>query len=112
MTTRRYAVELTRDAEKDLIRLRPWTEQATRHLLRLEDDPQAGHPLTGILRGTRSLEFNLKGGGAYRAVYVVLNAHRVCVVLIVGPHENIYDKAERRYLAWLKRVDAERRDPH
>jgi mRNA-degrading endonuclease RelE of RelBE toxin-antitoxin system len=98
---------LIRDAEKDLKRLRPWTEQAVRQLLRLEDDPLAGHPLTGVLRGTRSLEFNLKGGGAYRAVYVVLDGHRVCVVLIVGPHENIYEKVERRYRAWLKRTSVD-----
>jgi mRNA-degrading endonuclease RelE of RelBE toxin-antitoxin system len=105
MTSRRYTVELVRDAEKDLKKLRPWTEQATRQLLRLEEDPMAGHPLTGVLRGTRALEFTLKGGGAYRAVYTVLDDDRVCVVLIVGPHENIYLKAERRYRAWLRRAD-------
>ncbi len=66
----------------------------------------AGHPLTGVLRGTRSLEFNLKGGGAFRAVYTVLNDERVCVVLIVGPHESIYQRAERRYRAWLKRAES------
>lgn len=107
MTTKPFAVELIRDAEKDLKRLRPWTDQAARQLLRLEEDPLAGHPLTGVLRGTRSLEFNLKGGGAYRAVYVVLDGRRVCVVLIVGPHENIYQKAERRYRAWLKQTDGD-----
>lgn len=104
MTNRRYRVELVRDAEKDLKRLRPWTFQATRALLRLEEDPYAGHPLTGILRGTRALEFNLKGSGAYRAVYTVLANDLVCVVLIVGSHENIYERAERRYHAWLNRV--------
>jgi mRNA-degrading endonuclease RelE of RelBE toxin-antitoxin system len=105
MASRRYRVELVRDAEKDLKNLRPWTAQATQQLLRLEDDPLAGHPLTGILRGTRALEFTLKGGGAYRAVYTVLDEDRVCVVLIVGPQENIYQRAERRYRAWLKRAE-------
>jgi mRNA-degrading endonuclease RelE of RelBE toxin-antitoxin system len=105
MTSRRYTVELVRDAEKDLKRLRPWTEQATRQLLQLEDDPLAGHPLSGLLRGTRALEFNLPGGGAYRAVYTVLENEFVCVVLIVGTHENIYQRAERRYRAWLKRAE-------
>ncbi len=105
MTGKSYTVELVREAEKDLRRLRQWTEQATRHLRRLEADPTAGHPLTGFLRGTRSLEFTLQGGSAYRAVYVVLDDVLVCLVLIVGTHENIYERAERRYRAWLKRVD-------
>jgi mRNA-degrading endonuclease RelE of RelBE toxin-antitoxin system len=45
----------------------------------------------------------LRGGGAYRAVYVVLEEHHTCLVFIVGPHENTYDKAERR-LAALRRA--------
>jgi mRNA-degrading endonuclease RelE of RelBE toxin-antitoxin system len=107
MTTTPFRIELVRDAEKDLKRLRPWTAQVTRQLLQLEQEPTAGHPRSGILHGTRSLEFNLKGSGAYRAVYVILDENRVCVVLIVGPHENIYARAERRYRAWLKRVEIE-----
>ena len=90
---------------KDLKRVRPWSEQGVQHLPRLEDDPSAGHTLSGFLRGTRSLEFTLRGGGAYGAVYIVLDEVSVCVVLIVGPHENIYERAERRYRAWLKRTD-------
>lgn len=105
MTSKRYTVELGREAEKDLKRLRPWSEQATSQLRRLEDDPTVGHALTGFLRGTRSLDFTLKGGGAYRAVYIVLDDANVCVVLVVGTHENIYERAERRYRAWLKRVE-------
>lgn len=103
MPTKRSEVELTAQAEKDLARLRPWTDQATRAILRLEDDPYLGHSLTGSLKGARSLEFSLKGSGVYRAVYVVLDDSRVCLVFIVGPHENIYDKAERRVAA-LKRA--------
>jgi hypothetical protein len=45
------------------------------------------------------LEFSLRGGGAYRAVYVVLEEERLCLVFLVGPHENIYDRAERRVAA-------------
>ncbi len=70
--------------------------------MKLEDDPYLGHILSGSLKGTRSLEFSLKGSGVYRAVYVVLHDNRVYLVFIVGPHENIYDKAERRVAA-LKR---------
>ena len=98
-----FTVEPTREAEKDLKRLRPWTVQATQAILKLENDPYLGHSLTGSLKGARALEFSLKGGGAYRAVYVVLDEGHVCLVFIVGPHENIYDKAERR-LAALRRA--------
>ncbi len=96
MTSERYELEVLPKAVKDLAKLRQNREQALRELLRLQADPMAGHALKGNLRGTRSLEFNLKGGGAYRAVYVVLDDQRICVVFIVGPHENIYKEAERR----------------
>ena len=103
MSTERFAVELTREAEKDLKRLRPWAEQATNAILQLEENPNLGHPLTGSLKGTRSLEFSLRGSGVYRAVYIVLDDNRTCLVFMVGPHENIYDRAERRVSA-LKRA--------
>ena len=101
-TSQRFEVVLTRQAERDLRDLRPWTAQATRVLLQLEEQPLRGHPLTGSLSGARALEFSLRGGGAYRAAYVVLNDERVCLVFLVGPHENIYARAERR-LAALRR---------
>ena len=103
MTTERFTVELTRDAAKDLKRLRSWAEQATLAILKLEGDPYLGHPLSGSLKGTRSLEFSLKGSSVYRAVYVLADGNRVCLVFIVGPHENISMKAERRVAA-LKRA--------
>lgn len=61
-----------------------------------------GHPLQGSLSGVRALGFNLKGSGAYRAVYTVIERDRVCVVFLVGPHENIYKTAERRWAALRK----------
>jgi hypothetical protein len=42
------------------------------------------------------MEFTVKGSGAFRAAYGVLEPDAVCLVVIVGPHENIYDRAERR----------------
>ncbi len=96
MRSERFTLELTRQAEKDLKDLRPWTEQATSPIARLEADPLAGHTLTGSLHGCRSLEFNLRGGGAYRAVYIVVESERVCLVFLVGAHEGLYAKAERR----------------
>jgi addiction module RelE/StbE family toxin len=89
MTSSGFAVQLTREAEKDLKRLRPYTDRAVQAIHRLENDPFLGHPLTGSLRGARSLEFSLPGSGVYRAVYIVHDDERICLVFIVGSHENI-----------------------
>jgi len=59
-----WRVELTKRAEKDVRGLRPWAAQVLQAIAVLERDPQRGHTLTGSLRGVRSLEFNLRGGGA------------------------------------------------
>lgn len=103
MTSERYELVVLPKAVKDLAKLRQNREQAFREIRRLETNPLAGHALKGNLRGARSLEFNLKGGGAYRAVYVVVDDQRICIVVLVGPHENIYKEAERRYRALQKR---------
>jgi len=99
MASNRFDIQLTREAEKDLRRLQAHTGRVTHAIVKLEDDPFLGHPLMGSLKGTRVLEFSLPGSGVYRAVYVVNDANRVCLVFIVGPHENIYDRAERRVKA-------------
>jgi hypothetical protein len=90
-----YGLRLTRNAEKDLLGLRGLTEHATIELLALKQCPHKGHPLQGSLRGTRALEFSLKGV-AYRAAYVVLAEEQVCLVFMIGPHEGFYQKAEQR----------------
>ncbi len=95
-TNRRYRVELTAGAKKDLKKLRQHRKQIGEALGQLEEDPLTGHVLRGTLHGLRSLEFSVKGSGAFRAVYGVLDEDAVCIVVIVGPHENIYDRAERR----------------
>ncbi len=95
-TNRRYRVELTDGAKKDLKKLRQHREQIGEALGRLEENPLAGHTLRGTLYGLRSLEFTVKGSGAFRAVYGVLDTEAICLVVIVGPHENVYDRAERR----------------
>ena len=95
-TSRPYRVELTDGARKDLKKLRQHREQIGEALGRLQENPLAGHTLRGTLYGHCALEFSIKGSGAFRAVYGVLDADTVCLVVIVGPHENIYDRAERR----------------
>ena len=37
-----------------------------------------------------------KDSGAFSAVYGVLEPDAVCLVVLVGPHEIGYDRAERR----------------
>ena len=90
-----FEVRLTRNTEKDLLRLRDLTQRATKEILALKENPYKGHMLKGSLRGARALEFSLKGV-AYRAAYVVLEEEKVCLVFMVGPHEGFYEKAERR----------------
>lgn len=94
-------MRLSSTAVKDLKDLGPFEAKAARALHRLMDNPLAGHPLTGELKGLRSLEFSLPGG-AYRAVYAVKLKERVCLVVIVGPHEGLYEKAARRVAALRK----------
>jgi mRNA-degrading endonuclease RelE of RelBE toxin-antitoxin system len=98
-----YELRLTRNAEKDLLGLRGLTEHAITELLALKQDPHAGHPLQGSLRGTRALEFSIKGV-AYRAAYAILAEDQVCLVFIVGPHEGFYEKAEQRAKTLRKRM--------
>lgn len=102
MTNDRVGVVFTREAEKELANLRPWSEDVLEVVMRLRDDPTLGHLLTGTLRGMRSLEFTVKGSGAYRAIYTILDDGQLCLVVLIGPHENVYKKAERRVSALRK----------
>jgi len=79
-----YRVEVTRKAEKDIEGLRPYSDRVVRELLALEQEPTRGHSLLRELKGARSLEFSLPGG-AHRALYVVKERDRVCLVFYVGP---------------------------
>ncbi|WP_324715288.1 hypothetical protein U7230_07800 [Carboxydochorda subterranea] len=82
-----YQVRLSSTAVKELKELGPLEARAVQALRRLMDDPMAGHPLTGELKGLLrlpSLAFSLPGG-ASRAVYAVKPKGRVCLVVIVGP---------------------------
>lgn len=92
----KWTIQLTKRAKKDLEDLQSERGKALRAILRLEQDPHTGHLLSGALRGVRSLEFSLPGG-AYRAAYDLDTEKRVCLVFLIGPHENFYEKAERRY---------------
>lgn len=103
----RARVELTKAAQKDMKDLRHDLKRATKEIQSLRDNPTKGHTLKGSLSGARALEFSLKGGGQYRAVYHLHDDGTVivCLVFMVGPHENIYRMAESRYEALLKSLD-------
>ena len=99
-----FEVELLPRAAKDLKALKHHEAQAIREILKFEDNPELGHALQGSLHGVRALEFTLKGSVAYRAVYTIVDEQRVCVVFLVGPHENIYKRAERRWESVKKQL--------
>ena len=99
MSAERHRVVLTKKADKDLQKLRHDLDNVVRQLRQLETDPLRGEPLKGNLRDARSLHFTLKGGGQYRAVYVIAPDDTVCVVFLVATRENVYVEAERRLKA-------------
>lgn len=85
-------------AQKDIRALReqPLIKKAFQAIGTLEVDPYNAqtHALSNNLRGARAIGF--KGpGGDYRAVYVI-DEDKLVVIFLVGPHENIYEKAWRR----------------
>ena len=94
----RFSVHITRAVEDDLKSLKPYQKQVVRELLVLEEAPYKGHTLKEVVRGLRSREFSLSGG-ACRAVYAIKEKEQVCLVVIVGYHENFYARAERRVRA-------------
>jgi len=86
---------VTKAAEKDLDGLEPYRKRVVSELRALEGDPHKGHTLHGKLREYRALEFSLPGG-VCRAVYKVKNDQKVCLLVVVGYHEGIYEIAALR----------------
>ena len=91
-----FLVELTSQAVKDLKRLSRIEDEILEHLGELKENHAKGHGLAQNLQGARSLEFNIKGSGAYRAAYVVQEDEQKVTVFLIGTHENFYDEAGRR----------------
>ncbi|MCA9834208.1 MAG: type II toxin-antitoxin system RelE/ParE family toxin [Thermomicrobiales bacterium] len=96
MTTPKYDVQLTPRAEKDLKKLRHDLANVLQQISVLETDPLRGEILKGELRDARSLHFSLKGGGQYRAIYVITKDQTVCLVFLIAARENLYKEAQRR----------------
>ena len=96
-----YTVHVTKSAEDDLKEFGSYKAKVIQEILQLECNPLAGHALKGKLKGLRSLEFSLPGGEC-RAVYKIKDDRQICLVIIAGYHENIYDKAQRRIESLIK----------
>jgi mRNA-degrading endonuclease RelE of RelBE toxin-antitoxin system len=92
----RYRVQLTSAAEKDLKRYPHAMKPVLDALTQLEQDSEKGHPLAGDMSSLRSLDFNVKGSGAFRAAYEADEANRLCLVIAVGPREGFYERLKRR----------------
>jgi mRNA-degrading endonuclease RelE of RelBE toxin-antitoxin system len=92
----RHRVELTTAAQKDLKSYRHATSSILDALARLEFDPERGHSLAGELAGVRSLEFTVKGSGAFRVAYEIDDQEKVCIVVAIGPRERFYERLRRR----------------
>lgn len=99
MQAESFGVRLHPKAQKDLRDLRPYIDRALREINTLCTDPHAGDLKKGSLQGVRALRFFLPGRGEYRALYVFHPVERECIVFMVGAHEGIYERAERRFEA-------------
>lgn len=103
MSCKKYNVELTSTAAKELASLKPYVEEVIKIILVLEKKPDAGHSLKGNLHQFRALEFSLPGSGQYRTAYVVIEEKKTCVIFAIGPHEGFYENVKLRAKAIRKK---------
>lgn len=89
--------------EKDLKSFRSVQGDLLRKLAVLERNPDAGEELSGNLRGAWSLKFSLRGMGECRVAYNKLPDNRICLLFLIGPRENFYREALRRFEALQRR---------
>ena len=93
-----YSVELLKTAEDDLDNLKHKRDEAVEKLRELEENPKekssalSGHDLPSLY----CYSFNLKGSGSYRAIFDLIEENKVCLLLVIGPRENVYFKASRK----------------
>jgi len=92
----RYRVELTTGAQKDLKSHRHAVSAVVEALTSLERNPEGGHLLMGDMQGIRSLDFSVKGSGAFRIAHDLNENARVCLVIAIGPRERFYERLRRR----------------
>lgn len=94
-----WSIVVARTARKDFVRFRSVTNDLRQKIGVLRTNPDAGERLEGPLEGVLALKFSLKGTGECRAAYLKLPDNRICLLFLVGPRENFYREAERRFEA-------------
>lgn len=81
-----YSTRIKRSAARDLARLpRRDRERIVHAIDRLGDNPLAGSPLKGDLRGLRRVRV-----GDYRVVYEALDGDLVVLVVLVAHRREVY----------------------
>lgn len=82
----KYAINLTKRAQKDLGKLQEKDlARILRALRRLEEDPRIGFPLVGRLKG----RWKLRVGG-FRIIYTINDNELIIIVITVGHRRDIY----------------------
>jgi len=89
-------VLLSEAARADLARYPHLAARFASRIETLAARPDRGHPFTGILAGTRSLELTHRDGG-FRAVYRWNRVSSYVIVFAIGPHATVYATATGRY---------------
>lgn len=79
MTCERYAIEFTKQAQKDIAKLSPKLKTKLKDILRhkISISPEAGKPLVGDLKGYYSVRLSFQD----RIVYRIENGR--CVVVVI-----------------------------
>ncbi len=98
-----WRIVTARAARKDFTRFRSVTPELRAKIAVLRTNPDAGDRLEGALEGALSLKFSLKGMGECRVAYVKLPDNRICLLFLIGPRENFYREALRRFEALQRR---------
>lgn len=91
-----YQIVIAFEVFEDLERMKSTRTAAAARIRGLARRPDWGHPLTGPLKGCRSLEISHDKAGAHRAVYHIHEERRQIIVLAVGTHEYAYAQAAAR----------------
>ena len=84
MTCERYAIEFTKQAQKDIAKLSPKLKAKLKDILRhkISISPEAGKPLVGDLKGYYSVRLSFQD----RIVYRIENGRCVVVVIRARSH--------------------------
>ena len=85
-TTARYSVQIKRSATRDLAQIAHQDRERIVYAIdRLGEQPHAGYPLKGALRGLRRIRV-----GDYRVIYEVLDNELVVLVVRVAHRREAY----------------------